>query len=249
MHSLPDRRTFDRRFKVLPARDMIGTMGARFVTERLTGTETDAVDSTMIAAKGGKVWHKSDMRKNRIPRPGIDTDARWGFSRTRGWLFGYKLHMVSSTGRIIVPLSADISTANVSDNHMYCSLVESLQARYVVADLGYDDHKLYDYSRYRGMRLVCPIRRYRHTKGDRLKMISFYKSRKGQSIYRNRSVSIEPLFECVKNTFGISVSPVRGFENVSSYLLMCVFVYQVAVYYNCIMDNENPRCVKRMLGN
>ena len=32
-----------------------------------------------------------------VPWSGIDTDARWGHSHTKGWLFGYKLHMISST--------------------------------------------------------------------------------------------------------------------------------------------------------
>ena len=49
------------------------------------------------------------MEKGIVPRSGIDTDARWGFSRTKGWIFGYKLHMISSTGSIVVPLSADVT--------------------------------------------------------------------------------------------------------------------------------------------
>jgi len=38
-----------------------------------------------------------------------------GYSHTKGWIFGYKLHLISSTESIIVPLSADVTTANVSD--------------------------------------------------------------------------------------------------------------------------------------
>jgi hypothetical protein len=39
-------------------------------------------------------------------------DAMWGFSHTKGWKFGYKLHLISSTnGSIIVPLAADFTTA------------------------------------------------------------------------------------------------------------------------------------------
>ena len=169
----------------------------------------------------------------------------------KGLIFGYKMHISCTTGEVIVPLSACISTANVPDNTMYKDLVEELPAtvRYIVGDAGYEDYKLYDYSRYRGIRLVYPIRRYRHTKGDRLRLVSFYRSRKGQRIYWNRSVSIEPLFQCIKDTFGIYALPVRGFESVSSYLLMCVLVYQIAVYYNCVTDSTAPRCIKHMLAN
>ncbi|MDE1832175.1 MAG: hypothetical protein KGI02_07380 [Thaumarchaeota archaeon] len=94
-----------------------------------------------------------------------------------------------------------------------------------------------------------PIRRYRHTKKKRLEMIRFYRLRKGRRVYNTRSASIEPLFDCVKETFGISAAPVRGFENVSSYLLSCVFVYQMAVYYNCVRGSAVPRCVRYMLGS
>ncbi|MDH2906581.1 MAG: transposase [Candidatus Nitrosotalea sp.] len=251
LDTLPDRRTFDRRFKTIPIGSMISVMGKRFAAEKIIDASIVSVDSSMIRAKNGHVWHRKQMVSGKVPRSGIDTDARWGFSGTKGWLFGYKLHMVSSTGKLVVPLSARISTANVYDNQEYQNLMEHLPStvQYIVADAGYDDWKLYDYSRYHGIRLVCPVRRYHHTKGERLEIISFYKSRKGQKIYRNRGVSIEPLFCTVKETFGMDPSPVRGFDNVSSYLLMCVLVYQLTVYYNCITGNANPRYIKRMLAN
>ncbi len=58
-------------------------------------------------------------KRNIVPCSGIDTDARWGFSHTRGWIFGYKLHMVSNIDSVVVPLSADVTTANVPDNQVY----------------------------------------------------------------------------------------------------------------------------------
>ena len=45
-----------------------------------------AIDSTLIKAKGS-VWHKSSMKKGIVPRSGIDTDARWGYSHTKGMDF------------------------------------------------------------------------------------------------------------------------------------------------------------------
>jgi hypothetical protein len=66
------------------------------------------------------------MDKGIVPRSGIDTDAKWGFSHTRGWIFGYKLHLISSTGStIIVPLAADFTTANVQDNQLYNLMITS----------------------------------------------------------------------------------------------------------------------------
>ena len=38
---------------------------------------------------------------------GIDTDARWDYSHTKGWIFGYKLHLTSTTTcELVVPLTA-----------------------------------------------------------------------------------------------------------------------------------------------
>jgi hypothetical protein len=68
-------------------------MGFLLVSEDIVNPYILATDSTLIKANKGKVWHKSSMDKRIVRRSGIDKDARWGFSRTKGWLFGYKLDM------------------------------------------------------------------------------------------------------------------------------------------------------------
>ncbi|MER5174460.1 MAG: transposase, partial [Candidatus Nitrosocosmicus sp.] len=98
--------------------------------------------------------------KGVVPRPGIDTDARWGYSHTKGWIFGYKLHLTSTTtadvGKIVVPLTADVTTANIPDNQMCVPLTSSSSSSsvfflssvlYIAGDPGYDDKKLYEYSK------------------------------------------------------------------------------------------------------
>jgi hypothetical protein len=50
-----------------------------------------ATDSALLKSKG-KVWHKSSMKEGIVPCSGIDTDAMWGYSHTKEWIFGYKLH-------------------------------------------------------------------------------------------------------------------------------------------------------------
>ena len=82
---------------------------------------------TLIRAKNGHVWHRKQMVSGQVPISGIDTDARWGFSGTKGWLFGYNLHMSCSTGKLAVPLTAYVTTVNVYDPHMYGILIEPLQ--------------------------------------------------------------------------------------------------------------------------
>ncbi len=102
--TIPSRRTFDRRLKTMSTdiKEIISTMGYLFAAiEGMVDPSITAVDSTLIKANGS-VWHKSSMKKE-VPCPGIDTDARWGYSHTKGWVFGYKLHLTSTTGKIVVP--------------------------------------------------------------------------------------------------------------------------------------------------
>jgi len=163
-------------------------------------------------------------------------------------VWGYKLHLSCSTGSLVVPLSADVTAANVHDSKQYEKLVESLLGfQNVLCDPAYDGDKLYRYSKQRNLRLICPVKKYPHTPPDRIRLAEFYDSVFGQELYADRKISIEPLFEVLKSTFDIRTVPVKGLYNVRSFVLVCVLVYQLAVYYNCITKVDNPKIVKRML--
>ena len=254
---LPSRRTFDRRLKIvsMDIKERITTMGNTFVSEGLVNPFITAIDSTPVKAKG-HVWHKSSMTKGLVPRSGIDTDARWGFSHTKGWVFGYKLHLISSTGSMSVPLSADVTTANVHDNQAYPALASRLppittrKTHYMTAGPpGYDDQNLYDLSTSLGFQLVCPVHRYRNTPQERIKLIvDFYESALGQVIYSKRGTSIEPLFEHIKSVFRIDQLPVRGYDKACAVVLLSVLLYQILVYYNCKTEKEGPKAVKYLIG-
>ena len=163
-------------------------MGNLFVSEGMVKPYILAIDSTLLKPKG-HVWHVSSMKKGILPHSGIDTDARWGFSHTRGWIFGYKLHMVCSTdSSVVVPLTADVTTANIPDKHVYPGLTSSSSSSssphlvfrsnkentFRGSNPGYDDQSLYDLSLGRGFELVCPVRRYKNTPEERLKLVNFY---------------------------------------------------------------------------
>ncbi len=86
--------------------------------------------------------------------------------------FGYKLHLTCTAGELVVPLTADVTTANVQDNQMYVPLISSSLSvfslpyvLYMIADPGYDDKNLYKYSKkVLGIDLVCPVvERYKST--------------------------------------------------------------------------------------
>jgi hypothetical protein len=255
LSTIPNRRTFDRRIATISndIKNRITAMGELFVREKIIDPSVLSTDSTLMKAKG-HVWHKSSMKNGVIPRCGIDTDARWGFSHTKGWIFGYKLHMISSTGSIIVPLAADFTTANIPDNQMYGILTTSLpftiirRTLYISADPGYDDHELYDLSNSMEFRLVCPVRRYKNTPADRIKLVEFYESNIGQAIYSLRGTSIEPLIWHIKSAFRIDPLHVSGYAKSCAIVLLSVLLYQILVYYNCKTDRDNPMAIKYMIG-
>ena len=58
----------------------------------------------------------------------------------------------------------------------------------MVADPGYDDQSLYYLSMSMGFELVCPVRRYKNTPEERLKLVDFYKSPLGKVIYSKRGI-------------------------------------------------------------
>ncbi len=197
------------------------------------------------------------MKKGIVPCSGIDTDARWGYSHTKGWIFGYKLHLTCTTGELVVPLTADVTTANVQDNQMYVPLTSSSLSvfslpyvLYMIADPGYDDKNLYKYSKkVLGIDLVCPVvERYESTPKKRLELVCFYQSALGQAIYSQRGISVEPLIEHIKSVFRIDPLPARGFHTVSAIVLLSVLLYQIMVYYNCKTEKINPKSIKYMLG-
>jgi hypothetical protein len=130
------------------------------------------------------------------------------------------------------------------------SLVFSLpHLLYMISDPGYDDKKLYEYSK-KVLRidLVCPVERYKSTFKKRLELVCFYQSALGQAIYSQRMISIEPLIEHIKSIFRIDPLSVRGFHKVSAIVLLSVLLYQIMVYYNCKTKKINPKSIKYMLG-
>ncbi len=254
----PNRRTFDRRLKTIytDIKERISTMGNMFVIEGIVKPYILATDTALLKSKG-KVWHKSSMKKGIVPCSGIDRDAKWGYSHTKSWIFGYKLHMICSTDLpTVVPLSADVTTANESDKPVYHDLISSLSSEilkkihYMVADPGYNGKKQYDLSLKRGFHLVCPVKKYKNTSVERLKLVDFYESALGQVIYSRRRISIEPLIEHIKSTFRINPVPVIGLGKVRGIILLIVLLYQILVYYSCkVLKNDNPRrMIKYMIG-
>src|SRR5207248_5227836 len=99
-----------------------------------------AMDSTVLRARGG-VWHKKDREAGMVPHTSIDTQAGWTKSGWHGWVYGWKLHLVTTVAAVWIPLAAKLTPANTADNEQALSLLPQLPAevRYVLGDQHYND--------------------------------------------------------------------------------------------------------------
>jgi hypothetical protein len=248
---LPSRRTFDRRFNTMAPdlKQRILAMAKLLCEQRIIDASIVSTDSMLLKANGN-IWHRKDMKRRRLPCSNIDVEANWGKSRCKGWVYGYKGCVTVTALQPIVPVYAALSTANVNDTMFYPELIEQLpfETRFNVADTGFDAPDLYTASSGRHVRLITPVRVYKSTPPERVKLAEFYNSPTGKALYRLRSTSVEPFISQLKGIFPIDPLPVKGRRKAEAYFLLSVLVYQLAVYLNH-QTGRPHRHIKHLLNN
>lgn len=246
---IPDRTTLARRFKSIYGfvKEHIQHMGNMLVSKKLAGSNMCSVDSTMHNACGN-IWHKKHKKANFIPPKlrNIDKDADWGKSEYKGWVFGYKTHLVatSSFRKAPMPLYCEITPANSSDCPTAKGIFKSFwpeKIKYLLADKGYDDKSLRSICQKASTLLITPMKRYRHMRPERKKWLKFYRSQIGRKRYSQRAKTIEPLFSHLKGLFNIEKLVMKGLQNVQSFLSLCVWIYQTLIYYNFLCQRPLRR--------
>jgi len=123
----------------------------------------------------------------------------------------------------------------------------------MIADAGYDDKKLYEYSRkILGIDLVCPIERYKSSSKKRIELVCFYESALGQVIYKIREKYIYIVVdrEHIKSVFRIEtlITITWISYGICDCTFVCFALSDNVVYYNCKTHTINPKSIKYMLG-
>ena len=100
----PTRRTWERRLRAIPATlpAQIGCLGRALVALIQPWARCGraaAIDSTGLRARGG-VWHQKDREAGIVPHTSIDTEAHWTKSGWHGWVYGWKLHLVTTVAGV-----------------------------------------------------------------------------------------------------------------------------------------------------
>jgi len=225
----PSRRTWERRLKAIPSTlpAQIGCLG-RYLVSLIQPWATGgcgAIDSTLLRANGG-VWHKKDREQGIVPHTSIDTEAAWTKSGWHGWVYGWKLHLISAAMAVWIPLAAELTPANVADNEPAPALIRELppEVHAVLGDLHYNARNVREACDCKGRILVTTeYGPYPHTDaGVEVRRI----------FHALRSRAIENFNEHFKGIFdGHGQVSTKGRINTTRFALGAVFVYQLAQLY------------------
>ncbi len=184
-----------------------------------------AIDSTILRARGG-VWHQKHREKGEIPHSSIDTEAHWTKSGWHGWVYGWKLHVVSVVAAVWFPIAAVLTPANVADSDPAPELLREVPAevRFVLGDRHYNTPELHEDCEHADRLLVTTkYGRYPHTDAGVEVRRLFHKL---------RSIAMENFNEHFKGIFdGHGQVPTKGLVATQRFALGAIFVYQLALLY------------------
>jgi hypothetical protein len=226
----PARRTWERRLAALPETlpAQIACLGRHLVGLLRPWADCGraaAIDSTVLRALGG-VWHKKDREAGKVPHTSIDTEAHWTKSGWHGWVYGWKLHLVTTVAGVWLPLAAELTPANAADNEVAPLLLAMLPAevRFVLGDHQYDAPNVRAACG-EAARILVASRKggYPHT-DDGVEVRRIF--------HKLRSAAIENFNEQFKASFDAHGSvPTRGLAATQRFALGAVLVYQLLLWH------------------
>jgi hypothetical protein len=202
-----------------------------------------ALDSTVLRAKGGAVWHKKDREAGKVPHSSIDTEAGWTKSGWHGWVYGWKLHLATTVAGVWIPLAARLTPANTADNRIAPLLIEELpeETRFVLGDSHYNAPEVRAACIESEMFLVASGGRGPYPRTDAGVGVR-------RVFHKLRHVAIENFNEHFKAIFDAhGPVPTKGETNTARFALGAVFVYQLALLYRHEQEMDTNRGLKAFL--
>ncbi|MGZ3644738.1 MAG: transposase [Ktedonobacteraceae bacterium] len=233
----PTRRTWERRLKAIPQTlpAQIGCLGrclVDMIQPWTTYGRAVAIDSTILRSRGG-VWHQKHREKGELPHTSIDTEAHWTKSGWHGWVYGWKLHVVSVVAGVWFPLAAVLTPANIADSEPAANLLREIpvEIRFVLGDRHYNTPDLREDCECQNRLLVATrYGTYPHT-DDGVEVRRVF--------HKLRSTAIENFNEHFKGIFdGHGQVPTKGLVATQRFALGAILVYQLALWYRFEHDLE-----------
>jgi hypothetical protein len=238
--SFPSRRTWERRLAAIPQTlpAQIGCLGRHLVSliqPWNTSGRAVAIDSTILRARGG-VWHQKHREKGELPHTSIDPEAHGTKSGWHGWVYGWKLHVVSVVAGVWFPIAAVLTPANVADSDPAPELLREVPAevRFILGDRHYNTPGLHELCAQDDRLLVTTqYGRYPHT-DDGVEVRRIF--------HKLRSIAMENFNEHFKGIFdGHGQVPTKGLIATPRFALGAIFVYQLALLYR--FEHNQQLCV------
>ena len=188
-----------------------------------------AIDSTLLRAFLGAVWHKKDKAAGVVPHSSIDTEADWTKSGHHGWVYGWKLHLVATVAGVWIPLAAKLTPANEADNTVAPALLRELPAevRFVLGDTHYNAPNVQEDCALQGLTLVVPGHGVYPHPDD-----AHHSKAVRRVFHKLRSLTSENFNQQFKGIFDAHRPvPTKGAVNTQRWALSAIFLYQLALLY------------------
>lgn len=148
-----------------------------------------------------------------------DSEAKWGKSSSKGWIYGYKAH-VSCDAKSGLPIRVRMTTANRHDSPMLPELIKELEPKAVIGDSAYDSNKNIDLIvELKATPAIAFNKRAEKGKGYNNKNTSRYKMRKNKKrkkLLRKRYI-VEQLNNLIHELLNLKKRFVKGLEACSFY--------------------------------
>jgi hypothetical protein len=226
---VPHRRTSERRLDVaLPeAEAQVQALGQQILVEVEPGPDEPqaaAIDGRMYQAQG-PLWHKRDRDQGRVPvgLRNVDTESAWSKSGYRGWVQGYRLVLQGLVFPAPVPLFARWCPNSVGESTV---LEEALAVdQFPITELLLGD------STFGGADLVAT---YAQHDGWLLtpQQLPANPESWQHDLYAYRRETIELLFQRIMQTCDLKVCPAKGLARSGTFVIACVWLYQVLFLNN-----------------
>ena len=225
----PSRRTWERRLASVPERlpaqlACLGQYLLGLLAPWSGGGRATAIDSTPLQANGG-VWHKKHREARIVPHSSIDTEAHWTRSGWHGWVYGWKLHLVTTVAAVWLPLAAQLTAANAADNEVAPALIadQPPEMHFLQDDTASDDADLHRWCEATGRILVTARRgRYPHT-DDGVEVRRVFHELRSRAI-ENFNGQFKAIFDVRRPV------PTKGLRATRRFLLGAVLVYQLTLW-------------------
>ena len=168
------------------------------------GSKAAYIDSTSL-----NVCHPKRIKRNKVFK-GL---AEIGKS-TKGWFFGFKLHIIiDDKGNLV---SAKLTKGNVDDRAVVPHMTADMHG-FLFADKGYISRNLLLHLLARGLKLVTGIKQ---------NMKNILMNLNEKILLRKRSL-VETVFDYLKNKMMLEHSRHRSFTNMLVHITSTLIVYQI----------------------